>query len=78
MLLASFLEDMDPDDLKEFLTPEQWEEYQANLAAKGKVLVKGLPLIPEVSEARIQGDWSCPKMAAKRYGGKRAKRRKRH
>lgn len=68
--------DMDPDDLKDFLNEDQWNKLQESLKAKGKVLVKGIPLIPEVNEARTQSDWSCPNMLRKRYG-KRAKRRQR-
>ena len=65
----------DVDDLREFLTPAQWDELQAKLREKGKVLVRGVPLMPEPSEARIQGDWSCPRMRAKRYGRLKWKKR---
>ena len=72
-LVDVLFEDMDADDLKDFLTEEQWEKYQTSLKTKGKVLVRGVPLLPEVSQATKQGDWSCPNMARKRYG-----RRNRH
>ena len=71
--LASILSSMEPDDLKDFLTAEQWEQYMKAVESKGKVLVRGVPIIPEVSQATKQGDWSCPNMARKRYG-----RRNRH
>ena len=71
--LTSMLSSMEPDDLKDFLTAEQWEQYIKAVEAKGKVLVRGVPIIPEVSRATKQGDWSCPNMARKRYA-----RRNRH
>jgi hypothetical protein len=65
------------DDIEvfaKFLTPEQVAQLKATLKKKGKVIIKGIPLIPLVSEARIQGDWSCPNMLRKRYGYRRNKR----
>jgi hypothetical protein len=72
---VTFIPD-DVDDLKDFLTPTQWEQLQKNLKAKGKVLVRGVPLIPEESKAETQGDWSCAKMRRKKWGGLKYKKKR--
>ena len=67
----------DVDDLEDFLTPSQLKQLKDKLRNEGKVLVRGVPLIPEVSEARTQGDWSCPKMRKQKFARKRVKKYRR-
>lgn len=67
----------DLDDLEDFLTPAQLKQLKDKLREEGKVLVRGVPLIPEVSEARTQSDWSCPKMRRAKFARKRIKKSRR-
>ena len=64
------------EDLEALLNPDQLKQLRDKLKESGKVLVRGVPLIPEVSQAQTQSEWSCRKLAAIKYGKRHNKRRR--